>query len=139
MAIQDIVFVGHGEPDYSLTDKRKMSQLEKDYAPLHREHIHPLHSVAKEIQAEGAELIISSLYTRALQTAELINRNLSLDIFVEHDLREWRADSKGGYVELQARERRWHEYRDSLRNNSEISNAPYESWVKLKDRAETFL
>lgn len=98
-----------------------------------------MHSVAKEIQAEGAEVIISSPYTRALQTAELINRNLSLDIFVEHDLREWRADLKGGYVELQERDRRWYEYRDSLRNNSEINNVPYESWVELKDRVEIFM
>ncbi|EGQ7975599.1 histidine phosphatase family protein [Vibrio parahaemolyticus] len=135
----DIVFVRHGEPDYSLADKRKMSQLEKDYAPLHREHIHQLHSVAKEIQAEGAEVIISSPYTRTLQTAEIINRNLCLDIFVEHDLREWRADLKGGYVELQERDRRWHEYRDSLRNNSELNNVPYESWVELKDRAVNVL
>ncbi|MGL1067152.1 histidine phosphatase family protein, partial [Vibrio vulnificus] len=28
----EVVFVRHGVPDYSLSDERKMSQLEKDYA-----------------------------------------------------------------------------------------------------------
>ncbi|EOV6297480.1 histidine phosphatase family protein [Vibrio parahaemolyticus] len=135
----EVVFVRHGVPDYSLSDERKMSQLEKDYAPLHREHIHELHAVAQEIQLEKAEVIISSPYTRALQTAEIINRKLGLELFVEHDLREWRADLDGGYVDLQERDRRWHEYRASLKNNAESNNVPYESWIALRNRAESVL
>lgn len=30
---------GHRMPDYSLSDERKMSQLEKDDTPLSRDHI----------------------------------------------------------------------------------------------------
>ncbi|TOK03265.1 histidine phosphatase family protein, partial [Vibrio parahaemolyticus] len=93
------------------------------------DHIHELHAVAQEIQLEKAEVIISSPYTRALQTAEIINRKLGLELFVEHDLREWRADLNGGYVDLQERDRRWLEYRASLKNNAEPNNVPYESWV----------
>ncbi|EGQ7759981.1 histidine phosphatase family protein [Vibrio vulnificus] len=135
----EVVFVRHGIPDYSLSDERKMSQLEKDYAPLLREHVHELHTVAQEIQLEKAEVIISSPYTRALQTAEIINRKLGLELFVEHDLREWRADLDGGYVDLKERDRRWHEYRASLKNNAEPNNVPYESWIALRNRAENVL
>ncbi|EPP0982218.1 histidine phosphatase family protein, partial [Vibrio cholerae] len=60
----DIVFVRHGVPDYSLSDERKMSQLEKDYAPLNREYIDELKAIAQDIQLEKAEVIISSPYTR---------------------------------------------------------------------------
>ncbi|WP_165312750.1 histidine phosphatase family protein [Vibrio ziniensis] len=134
-----IVFVRHGVPDYSLSDKRKMSQLEKDYAPLNRDHIDELKAVALEIQLEKAEVIISSPYTRALQTAEIINRTLGLELFVEHDLREWRADMDGGYVGLQERDRRWHEYRASLKNNAVPKNVSYESWAALRNRAENVL
>ncbi len=35
----EIVFVRYGVPDYSLSDERKMSQLEKDYAPLDRNYL----------------------------------------------------------------------------------------------------
>ncbi len=135
----EIVFVRHGVPDYSLSDERKMTQLEKDYAPLHRGYIHELHAIAEELQIEKAEVIISSPYTRALQTAEIINRKLGLELFVEHDLREWRADLEGGYVELSERDRRWHEYRSSLKNAVEVENIPYESWSLLKCRAESVL
>ncbi|HAS6495822.1 TPA: histidine phosphatase family protein [Vibrio parahaemolyticus] len=135
----EIVFVRHGVPDYSLSDERKMTQLEKDYAPLNRDYIHELHAVAEEIQLEKAEVIISSPYTRALQTAEIINRKLGLELFVEHDLREWRADLDGAYVDLSERDRRWHEYRTLLKNNRESNNVPYESWVVLRKRAENVL
>ncbi|MCS0416436.1 histidine phosphatase family protein [Vibrio diabolicus] len=135
----EIVFVRHGVPDYSLSDERIMTQLEKDYAPLHRDYIHELHAVAEEIQLEKAEVIISSPYTRALQTAEIINRKLGLELFVEHDLREWRADLDGGYVDLSERDRRWHEYRLLLKNNGESNDVPYESWVVLRNRAENVL
>ncbi|HFG1859864.1 histidine phosphatase family protein [Vibrio cholerae] len=135
----DIVFVRHGVPDYSLSDERKMSQLEKDYAPLNREYIDDLKAIAQDIQLEKAEVIISSPYTRALQTAEIINRKLGLELFVEHDLREWRADLEGGYVDLEERDRRWCEYRASFKNNVVPNNASYESWAELRNRAENVL
>lgn len=135
----EIVFVRHGVPDYSLCDARKMSQLEKDYAPLDRNYLEQLHAVAKELKQENAEIIISSPYTRALQTAEIINRELGLELFVEHDLREWRADLSGGYVELQERDKRWEEHRTSLKNEVVPQEVPYESWVTLKARAEEVL
>ena len=51
----------------------------------------------------------------ALQTAEILNRHRDLPLFVEHDLREWRADKEGGYITLNERDRRWLEYRELLK------------------------
>ncbi len=135
----EVVFVRHGVPDYSLSDARKMSQLEKDYAPLDRNYLDQLHAVAKELKHENAEIIISSPYTRALQTAEIINRELKLELFVEHDLREWCADLSGGYIPLRERDERWHEHRLSLKDKVAPQNVPYESWDALKTRAENVL
>lgn len=78
--------------------------------------------------------MISSPYTRALQTAEILNRSLGLELFVEHDLREWRADLAGGHIELSERDRRWHEYRAGLKHGRRIPDASYESAFDLKDR-----
>ena len=135
----EIIFVRHGIPDYSLCDERKMTQLEKDYAPLHRGGISDIHVTANKLLNKNAELIIASPYTRALQTAEILNRRLGLELFVEHDLREWRADLSGGYIDLSERDRRWQEHRETLKHNVHPKDVPYESWAELKNRAENVL
>jgi broad specificity phosphatase PhoE len=40
----------------------------------------------------GAEIIVSSPYTRAMQTAAIISKNRQLNIKVELDLHEWMPD-----------------------------------------------
>ncbi|ALM68832.1 histidine phosphatase super family protein [Vibrio parahaemolyticus SBR10290] len=110
----DIIFVRHGVPDFSLADERCMTQLEKDYAPLDRAYLSELHQKLTNAVFDDAQAIICSPYTRALQTAEILNRRHGFELFVEHDLREWRADTAGGYISLAERDRRWHEYRELL-------------------------
>ncbi|CAM2812653.1 MULTISPECIES: histidine phosphatase family protein [Vibrio] len=135
----EIVFVRHGVPDYRLSDERKMTQLEKDYAPITRECIPFIKSQSELPIFLGADIIISSPYTRALQTAEIINRQHRLELFVEHDLREWVADMSGGYIELEERDRRWQEYRSSLKSGRENHNAEYETAHNLKSRVISVL
>lgn len=130
----EIVFVRHGVPDYSLSDQRRMNQLEKDYAPLNRDCIPFIKSQSESDVFSDAELIISSPYTRALQTAEILNRKLDLDLFVEHDIREWRADLDGQYIDLEERDRRWHEYRLHLKENTCPRDVKYETTQALKER-----
>ena len=135
----DIIFVRHGVPDYTLSDSRKMSQLEKDYSPLNRDYLDEIQDTANKIKQLNPDVIISSPYTRALQTAELINRNVKLDLFVEHDLREWRADLAGGFLPLTERDHRWHEYREALKEGKPQTGKPYESTKELKARVSKVL
>ncbi|WP_435234808.1 histidine phosphatase family protein [Psychromonas sp. PT13] len=130
----DIIFVRHGVPDYTLADSRKMTQLEKDYAPLNRDYINDIHVTANQIKQLKPDVIISSPYTRALQTAELINRELQLELYVEHDLREWRADLTGGFLPLAERDNRWFAYRDALKEGKPQTDTSYESTKVLKER-----
>tara|TARA_Y100001956_G_C4124778_1_gene189474 strand:- start:2102 stop:2641 length:540 start_codon:yes stop_codon:yes gene_type:complete len=130
----EITFVRHGVPDYTLSDQREMSQLEKDYAPLDRSHLTPIYDLTETLDKLGAEIIISSPYTRALQTAEIINRTLNLELFVEHDLREWRADLSGGYIPLTERDRRWAEYRQALKLGKPKHDTAYETHQELRER-----
>ncbi len=121
----DIIFVRHGVPDFSLADERCMTQLEKDYAPLDRAYLSELHQKLTNAVFDDAQAIICSPYTpnggersenclSLDQTAEILNRRHGFELFVEHDLREWRADTAGGYISLAERDRRWHEYRELL-------------------------
>ncbi|MGR5130719.1 histidine phosphatase family protein [Vibrio alfacsensis] len=135
----EIVFVRHGVPDFTLADERQMTQLEKDYAPLCRDHLPVLQENLNQPVFDDADIIISSLYTRALQTAEILNRHRGLPLFVEHDLREWRADREGGYFTLKERDRRWHEYRESLKAGIPMTDTRYEYIDELKLRAELVL
>ena len=79
----EIIFVRHAEPDYILADEYKMNQIEKNVAPLTKEG----RLAAKELQTHheflDADLIVSSPYTRALQTASIINQSLELDLEIE--------------------------------------------------------
>ncbi|CAE6926711.1 Histidine phosphatase superfamily (branch 1) [Vibrio sp. B1REV9] len=135
----EIVFVRHGVPDFSLADAREMTQLEKDYAPLSREHASTLKEQLMHPIFDDADIIVSSPYTRALQTAELINRHRGLELFVEHDLREWRADRHGGYIPLKERDQRWHEYRALLKAELPMTDERYEHVDELKARVEAVL
>jgi broad specificity phosphatase PhoE len=130
----EIVFVRHGLPDYRLADERQMSQLEKDYSPLARSCIDSIIELGKSEVFSGCSAMSVSPYTRAMQTAELINRHLQLDLYVEHDLREWRADIDGGVISLQERDRRWHEYRAALKDDVQVSGVSYEQHDKLRKR-----
>ena len=71
-----IIFVRHGEPDYSMLDKfenpRLYSGFGRDLAPLTEKGRSLAKEVAKTACFGKAEIIISSSVTRALETAHYI-------------------------------------------------------------------
>jgi len=87
------MFMRHGEFDYTFCDERKFIGHGRDLAPLSDKGIRQAEEAAKDPRLLGAELIISSPYTRALQTAAILSKQLRLDIKVEVDLHEWYKDA----------------------------------------------
>lgn len=86
------IFVRHGEPDYPSTkDWQKMS-LAKNFAGLTDAGRNHIKNACKELKKYKAELIVSSPFTRTMQGAAIMARELDLDVVVEHDLYEWQAD-----------------------------------------------
>lgn len=83
-----IVFIRHGEPDFSQVDSREFIGQGRDLASLTPTGIEQAEAVSKNPLLKGAELIVSSPYTRALQTAAVISKNTGLEIAVETDLHE---------------------------------------------------
>lgn len=53
--------------------------------------------MAKDIRLKSAELIVSSPYTRALQTAQIISRETGIRVEVDIDLHEWIPDENNQY------------------------------------------
>lgn len=87
-----IVFIRHGEPDVTPVDKRGWIGQGRNFAPLTEKGIQQAVDVSNHPLLEGCQIIVTSPYTRALQTAAIIARNTGLDIHVEIDLHEFIPD-----------------------------------------------
>jgi broad specificity phosphatase PhoE len=87
-----LVFVRHGEPDYSYVVSRRFVGHGHDLAPLTGRGIDQAKATAADKRLNGASLIVSSPYTRALETAAILSRYKNLDIQIQVDLHEWLPD-----------------------------------------------
>ncbi len=90
-----IVFVRHAQPDWPFADEYGLRGASRDFIGLTPRGVSQAEEVALDSRLEGAELIVTSPYTRALHTAAVISRCLELRVSVEYDLREWIPDRTG--------------------------------------------
>jgi len=88
-----LVMIRHGEPDYSTTEGKGFMGPARELAPLSRLAVEQAEKVALDPRLAGSQLIISSPYPRALQTAAIISRVTGLKIEVAFDLYEWLIDT----------------------------------------------
>lgn len=90
--MQKIVFMRHSEPDYSFVEEKKYIGHGMDLAQLSENGIRIAENASLDSRLNNADIIVSSPYTRALQTAAIISKNRRLDIKIELDLHEWMPD-----------------------------------------------
>ncbi|WP_151736059.1 histidine phosphatase family protein [Paenibacillus tengchongensis] len=93
--------IRHGEPDWEMNQKYKLKGHGRDLVPLTPRGIEQVHQTAKDERLQNAQLILSSPYTRALQTAAILSKELHLEIQIEFDLREWQPDLSFQYDSLE--------------------------------------
>lgn len=84
--------VRHGEPDYSQISEAGFWGFGRAFAPLSEKGIEQAELTAADKRLKTADIILSSPYTRALQTAGIISRKTGLKVIVEVDLHEWIPD-----------------------------------------------
>lgn len=92
-----IYMIRHGKADYSYGDSHNFIGHGHDLAKLDEEFISDVIKTSKDERLKEATLIISSPYTRALQTAAIISKEIGVDIKVEPNLREWEPDTTYQY------------------------------------------
>ncbi|SFM18415.1 Broad specificity phosphatase PhoE [Paenibacillus sp. 1_12] len=86
--------VRHGEPDWKFKDERNLKGAMRDYVPLTVNGVEQAEqAVNNNLYLKDCELILSSPYTRSLQTAAIMNRYLGKPLQVEFDLHEWTPDN----------------------------------------------
>lgn len=90
----EIIFVRHGEANYSEVDAKGYLGFGRDLAPLTIKGIEQSNIVSQNSLFTNAEIIISSPYTRALHTASIISKNLNLNLIVDIGFHERLPDTK---------------------------------------------
>lgn len=90
--MMEMVLIRHGEPDTAACDSRNFAGQGYELAPLTQKGVAQAKEAAHSPLLQGAQMILSSPYTRALQTAAEISRVAGLEIRVEMDLRELEKD-----------------------------------------------
>ena len=87
-----IVFVRHGDCDKSCADERGFIGMGRDMSPMTELGVKQAKAAAENPMLDGCQLIVSSPYTRALQTAAIVSLRRGLEINVEIDMHEFLPD-----------------------------------------------
>lgn len=90
--------IRHGEAFYDEV-REIFGGLGENFAPLTEKGVEQIKKTSRDERLKGAELIISSPYTRALQSAAILSRELNTEIKVEPQLHEWTADKSGVWID----------------------------------------
>lgn len=126
--------IRHGEPDYTYGDAHGFIGHGHDLAPLKQGKIKDVIKTSKDARLKNAQIIVSSPYTRALQTACIISRETELEIVVEPDIREWQPDLTFQYKNSTEMKKY---YKDYVENNGVHPNEEKRKWEtkeQLKNR-----
>lgn len=89
VAFGPVYLVRHGDTDWPSVDDGPLRGHGKDFAPLTTVGVREAESAAASLVSVGADKLLSSPMTRALQTAAIVGVRTSLIPCVELDLREW--------------------------------------------------
>lgn len=85
-----VLLIRHGEPNYeNVTNLNLVSYL----AELTPRGVSQAETVADDERLKGAELIVASPFTRALQTASIISTKTQIPLTVEPLFHEWLEDT----------------------------------------------
>jgi broad specificity phosphatase PhoE len=87
-----IYLLRHGEADYEPVRKRQWPGSMADLGPLSPRGIQQAIAAAGTLAGVGATKLVSSPFTRALQTASIVACRTGLLAEVEFDLHEWKPD-----------------------------------------------
>ena len=133
------ILIRHGEPDYSYVDKNNYSGFGHELAKLKEDKESTIIELSENKELKNADLIITSPYTRTMQTACILSRALNLKVIVEEDLMEWRADINfkyNGYDDIKKAKEEY-EKNNGIHNKSDQYN--WEEKRSLRERAEKVL
>jgi len=131
------IFIRHAEPRYDEVIERGYVGMGYEFGKLTENGVAQAEKRAKDPILKDADIIITSPYTRALQTAAIISRETGIKIEVENDLHEWMPDTSFKFdYDVSAASKEYFEAK-GIRNVSHQYR--WESYNDLKKRVELTL
>ena len=128
--------IRHGETDYSDRNTKIYKGFGVNLSPLSENGIQQIKETAKDLRLTDADIILSSPYTRALQTAAILSKEIGIEIAVETDLHEWVANKNYIYDEDEKAEKSYQQYVD---NQGEYQDGVDEVWESKQMMEERVL
>ncbi len=116
------ILVRHGKPTYNELQKIGFNGCDINFAPLTAEGILEVKKNIEDEIFENSDILISSPYTRTMQTASIIANKYNLDVNVELALHEWVPDIIGNYIS-----------KSQMIKNLKIAKRAYQGKTKKKD------
>ena len=131
--------IRHGEADYSEQGTKIYHGHGENFAPLTERGILQIKETATNANLKNVDIIVSSPFTRALQTAAILSKELQIDIAVETDVHEWQADKNFAYLQRETADKHCKEYTlyNGVYPDGEIF--PWEDNTILKNRLHKVL
>lgn len=126
-----VLLIRHGEPCYENVTNLNLVSYLAELTPI---GISQANDVAEDERLQDAELIVSSPFTRALQTASIISRKTQIPLVVEPMFHEWLEDTSHLFtVDPNYGRASYHEFYD---NNGERNNDCIYNWEAASDVAK---
>lgn len=123
-----VLLVRHGEARYDEVLRKGYPHQGYDLGKLSNRGIHQAETVAMDPRFIDADIIISSPYTRALQTAAIISRVTQIPLIVENDLHEWMPD-----VDFTNSPHVTKSYEDYLKHRGKYTQKKIINWETYRD------
>lgn len=127
-------FVRHGKADYSKRNTKIYQGFGVNLSKLSEEGISQIKETAKDDRLKDADIIICSPYTRAVQTAAILSKELDIDIAIETDLYEWLANKNFICEDDKTAEKAYEEYENNHGEYPDRKDMVWESALSIKER-----
>jgi broad specificity phosphatase PhoE len=102
----------HGEAQFEFADRFRLIGGTRDLVPLTPFGCKQIELAAEQLLDVGAQLILASPVTRALQSAAIVSRTLDLPLEVAYHLHEWLPDSTFTYQDSKVQDQAYLEMMD---------------------------
>lgn len=127
-------FIRHGKTDYSQQNTKIYQGFGVNLAHLSELGVSQVKKAAKDRRLKEADIIISSPYTRALQTAAILSKKLDISIIVETDLHEWLSNKHYVYESDDDSTKAYAEYKNNQGNYPDGEERLWESAKDIRKR-----
>lgn len=133
-------FIRHGQMNFSLANKKIYQGRGLDLLTLSELGRQQIKAAAQDDRLKAARLILSSPFGRTLHSAAILSKELGLEIRVETDLYEWRADAVDfAWLPDEEAERRYQALTDNRGHHPDGQTPAWESAEQMKARVYAVL